>query len=369
MIRLFIQSVYPAAYRVGVFSELNKYFDIFVVFETKTGDKRNNKFFIKEFDFNYCFLDEQKGKKKYIRELKKLKEYDYVIAYDYSSKSSMRLILKCILNRMPYLINCDGAILKDDKFLKKFVKIFFISRSIACLANGKSAEEYFKKYGAKSENIYQHKFSSLYKRDILKKPISLEEKDNLKKKLNLNYKKIFISVGSFIYGKGYDILIEAVKQIKNINGVGFIIIGGGEELENYRKKIKEYNINNIEFIDFLPKERLIEYYDCSDIFIFPTRGDIWGLVINEAMSRGLPVISTDKCIAGNELIKNGFNGEVIKTGNVEELQKVINKYCNIDRRSLRTLGIYSLTTIKNYNIESIADSHKEVIELLNRSDK
>ena len=50
----------------------------------------------------------------------------------------------------------------------------------------------------------------------------------------------------------------------------------------------------------------------SDLFVLPTREDIWGLVINEAMSFGLPIITTRKCIAGTELITDGENGYLLE---------------------------------------------------------
>ena len=52
------------------------------------------------------------------------------------------------------------------------------------------------------------------------------------------------------------------------------------------------------------------YYQAADMLVFPTREDIWGLVINEAMANGLPTVSTDKCVAALEMIKQGENGRM-----------------------------------------------------------
>ena len=65
------------------------------------------------------------------------------------------------------------------------------------------------------------------------------------------------------------------------------------------------------FIDFLQTSELKQYYKLSDIFVLPTKYDVWGLVVNEAMSQGLPVISTSACVAAIELVSNGYNGYVI----------------------------------------------------------
>lgn len=359
--KIFIQTLYPAPYRVGLFNLLNKYVDLFVVFEKAEGDKRNKEWFDKNIKFNSIILDGNKNNKKYKEVLKNIKNYDYIIAYEYSTFKSMKLMHKCIKNRIPYLINCDGAISKNN-IIKDKVKTFFIKRATACLANGKSAKEYFLKYGAKEKNIYFHNFSSLYEKDIRKDIKNRKEKIELRKRLNLPYEILYISVGNFLYGKGYDLLIEAVNKLKKDNSVGFIIIGGGEKEQEYIQKIKEYGITNIHFEKFKKKDELIQYYDASDIFIFPTRGDVWGLVINEAMARGLPVISTDSCMAALELIEENKNGNIIKTDSIDELVNIINIYNRMDFYKYEEYGKVSLNKIKDYTIENIAKSHLNVLQ-------
>lgn len=61
--------------------------------------------------------------------------------------------------------------------------------------------------------------------------------------------------------------------------------------------------DNIVFVEFKTKEDLIDYYRAADLFVLPTREDIWGLVVNEAMAAGTPVITTTNCGAGMEILK------------------------------------------------------------------
>jgi len=157
--------------------------------------------------------------------------------------------------------------------------------------------------------------------------------------------------------------------MKRENNIGFVIIGGGEKEEEYRKKIEQYGIKNIHFEKFKKKEELIEYYKASDIFIFPTREDIWGLVINEAMATGLPVISTDNCVAAKELIQDSKNGRVIKTESIEELIDAIEEYNKMSASELEKQGKISIDVIKNNIIENIAESHVEVFKRIVKEKK
>ena len=81
--------------------------------------------------------------------------------------------------------------------------------------------------------------------------------------------------------------------------------------KEYINYISEHQLTNVFFFDFMNKELLFKYYQISDLFVLPTREDIWGLVINEAMANGLPIITTDKCVAGKELIND--NGYIISS--------------------------------------------------------
>lgn len=358
MKKVFIQSVYPAPYRVDVFEEISKEFDTFVVFENSCGDSRNKDFFKYNNNLNGIILDNQNSKDIYKKEIKKLQSYDIVLFYDYSSFISIKLIVKCILKKIPYLINCDGTV-EIKKSVKGIIKRFLIKNSAGLLANGKSAEKYFLAYGADKNKIFKHNFSSLHKSDIIKQIPSEKEKKKLKSDLGLDYDRVFFSVGSFIYRKGYDLLLNALLKVNN-DRIGFVIIGGGEEKENYLKFIEDNNLKNIQFLDFMNKEELKKYYDASDVFIFPTREDIWGLVINEAMSRGLPIVSSNKCVAAVELVDRK-NGDIFKSNAVDELAIILNKYFKMSSEKLCKMGHESLKKIQNYTIEDVGKSHIEVI--------
>jgi glycosyltransferase involved in cell wall biosynthesis len=95
--------------------------------------------------------------------------------------------------------------------------------------------------------------------------------------------------------------------------------------------------------------------------VLPTREDIWGLVVNEAMACGLPIITTDRCIAGLELISDGTNGYIVPVEDKKELAKKINAVLS-DENKRRAMGIRSLDTINAYTIESMMDRHINILK-------
>ena len=100
--------------------------------------------------------------------------------------------------------------------------------------------------------------------------------------------------------------------------------------------------------------------------MLPTRQDSWGLVINEAMANALPIITTEKCNAGLELIKNEENGFIVPAGDVKLLAyKIRFLYENNDIRL--NIAINNIEKIKEYTIEKMVNRHLEILDILEKN--
>lgn len=358
MQKILILSTYPAPYRFELFESFTKDFQVDVFFETSVGDNRDERWFLQG---KYYLLEEESGRKKFLEACKNLQSYSLVAFYEYSTKESRKLIAKCKREKVPYAINCDGVILPHKKnFLKDIVKRWLLSSATAYMASGKHAKEYFLRNGADENKIFIHTFSTLRATDILQKPLDSQEKFGLRQKLGLpTDKKIAIAVGRFIPLKRYDYLLKEWKRIDD--NCCLLLIGGGEELEKYKEIIRENGLNNVILEPFHPPVELYEYYKAADALIHPTSYDVWGLVINEGMAKGLPVVVSDTCVAGLELIQDGENGYLFPMGKediaLEKLLKIIS-----DETSLQKMAEESLKTIRDYTIENMAKTHIEIFK-------
>ena len=105
------------------------------------------------------------------------------------------------------------------------------------------------------------------------------------------------------------------------------------------------------------------YYQACDLFVLPTREDIWGLVINEAMANGLPVVTTDRCIAGLELVEDGENGYIVPVEDAEKLH--LRMRAILDNDELREqMQVNNIEKMQNNTMENIVKSHVPVIDAL-----
>ena len=192
------------------------------------------------------------------------------------------------------------------------------------------------------------------KTDILKQAPSYEEKMELRRELGIGEDKVILSIGQFIHRKGYDILLRSAADLEP--GTGIYIIGG-EPTEEYKQLCQDLGLTNVHFLGFMKKEKLVKYYKAADLFVLPTREDIWGLVINEAMAYGLPVVTTDKCVAGLELVEQNVNGCIVP---VEDHQKLASGINRILRGDTQKMGEISLEKVRPYTIENMVKKHLEI---------
>lgn len=361
---LFLTNI-PSPYRVDFFNEIGKRVKLTVLYERKTADDRDDSWMSnKARNFKEIYLE---GKKvgndsslcMSVINFLKDKSYDLIIVGGYSTPTGMISILYMKLKKIPFILNTDGGRIDiNDSLIKRKLKSFFIHSAFAWLSTGKNTTEYLIYYGANKSRIYSYPFSSIKNNSLVREPIKYDIKNNIKNELGITEDKVIIMVGQFIYRKGIDILLNASRDLKDSIGVYIV---GGEPTEEYLKIKERFNLKNVHFVSFISKERLNKYYLASDIFVFPTREDIWGLVINEAMANRLPVITTNKCVAGLELIKDCENGYLIESENHEDLIRKINIL--IKNKELREkIADNNIKRIEGYTIEKMAEKHYQIFE-------
>ena len=357
---LFITNV-PSPYRELFFNELGKNCELTVLYQKMNSTERNTKWKEKkQGNYTSIFLNGIStgvdnafcpGIVKYIN-----RDYDAIIICGISSPTEMLAIEWCKIRKIEFCIEGDGAFVGNDNKIKYYIKRHLIRKAKLCFSTCKEHDKYYMHYGANQSKIVRYRFSSLQEKDILQRVLTAKEKNEIREKLEMREKTVLLSVGQFIHRKGFDVLL---KSVSDFNDLGVYIIGDNPT-EDYIKIINEYDIKNVHFEGFKTKEELKEYYKAADFFVLPTREDIWGLVVNEAMAYGLPVISTDRCNAGLELIKKNYNGYIVKVDNVKVLEETIEKMLN----EYKTMASNSLSVIKDYTIENMAKDHIKLIEIM-----
>lgn len=353
---------YPAPYRVRFFDQLGLDTDLTVVFSDRKEDQthRSQSWFV-ESQGHFHAVQLEKGRFRtrggYLRPdvlpwLKK--SWDIIVVCGYASPTIMLAMAWLRLRGIPFYMEVDGGLIRQDSPLSYRLKRMLVSQARGWLSTSRATTDYLVHYGADPGRVWQYPFTTLSASDIPDRVPTRQEKLALRRELGLTGENILLSIGQFIPRKGFDILLKAAALLDR--GTEIYIVGG-EPTEEYRLMARQLGLENVHFVGFLKKEVLARYYQAADLFVLPTREDIWGLVINEAMAYGLPVVTTDRCVAGLELVEDGVNGYIVPVEDENALAQGIQRVLNGDRQSMMEA---SLEKVQPYTIENMAKAHVEI---------
>lgn len=354
----------PSPYRVDYFNELGKFCELTVLFEAESSTERDEEWKKYRFEnFKGIFL---KGKRintdtafcPGVGAYLKRGVYDFVVVTVLASPTALLAVNTLKRRRIPYFYEGDGGFAGKTTGLKAMLKRYIISDARKCFSTSGEFDRYCTAYGAKQENILRYPFTSIRKEELLTAPLTREQKREWKREFGIEEDCAIVSVGQFIHRKGFDLLLECCRELSERIGVYIV---GGKPTEEYLALRERYGLKQVHFMEFMPRAQLMRFFCAMDIFALLTREDIWGLVINEAMASGLPVISTDRCIAALELIRQGENGFLVETENTAQMKEALQRLA--DSEELREqMSQVAIQCMERYTIENMAAEHMKVFE-------
>ena len=167
---------------------------------------------------------------------------------------------------------------------------------------------------------------------------------------------VFLYVGQLIGRKGVDRLLRACNELRQRGLAGFsvVIAGDGEDRDKLRELATVLDLEKqVHWVGSIPYEELGAYYKSSDVFVFPTLEDIWGLVAVEAMAFGKPVLCS-KYAGSKEMVLPGENGFVFDPEEPGELTKLMARFIE-SPRLIEKMGARSKEIMAPYTPRAAAD--------------
>jgi L-malate glycosyltransferase len=168
-----------------------------------------------------------------------------------------------------------------------------------------------------------------------------------------------IAIGRLVERKGFEFLIRAMARLPE--DIVLYIIGDGPLEASLRAVGNEQNLNGrVRLVGYLPREEVYAYLRSADCFVLPSLHEGLGIVVQEAMYAGLPIVSTSS--GGQvDLIENYRNGILVKPGEVEALALAIRElYANRDLA--RAVALNNRNDIKQYFMSVNAQKYTNLFE-------
>lgn len=293
---IFITNV-PAFYKVNLFNRLTKHCRIKVIFIAKKSKLRNNDFYnyLHEFDSEYIntgsFEDRDKLKT-FIKVYNSIKNNKFAKLIYPGWEIKELLFLSFLVKKENNSIVIESSI-NETKIngYAWLLKKLFVKRMSSAYPCGILQKRILEKIKFKGEITLTHGVGIP---NYIRQPFkySYEKKENL----TLTY----LYVGRLSEEKNLSFLVEIFNERQE----KLIIVGDGPEAYNLKRKAK----SNISFLGYINNKDLKQIYKSADVFVLPSKSEPWGLVIEEALNFGLPIIISNKVGCKDDLVfkKNGL---------------------------------------------------------------
>lgn len=340
----------PTPYRNPVYASLSKMsgINLYVLFCSNSEPNRSWKHL--NLNFNHKFLSLNTStffhfNKNVIKELDLLKP-DVVITSGFTPTMLLAWFWT-LLRRKKHIPFTDGTIdsEKNLSFIHKIVRkvIFWFSKSYLGASN-KSIELY-KAYGIKEQYIF-------------KSVLAVDNKRFNRNDRDKKYDILFS--GQLIKRKNPEFFLNLCKELSfEVPGFKALMMGDGALREKVTSFIKKEGVA-CEYVGFISQETLPDYFKASKIFVFPTLQDPWGLVVNEAMASGLPVITSSFAGCATELVIDNENGYVLDEMDISLWKEKVLKLLN-DSLLYNKFSANALVKVQEFNHRCASEGIKEAI--------
>jgi|LSQX01.3.fsa_nt_gb glycosyltransferase involved in cell wall biosynthesis len=299
----------PAFYKINLFNRVAQSLSVLVIFTHDSSTQRNEDFYHGTRNFHSVSISNMSGFKKSLFLTKLLFKnpncrlllggWDYFlywIAAFLSKKKHNELIIE------------SSYIESKTSGLKGFTKRLFLKRITKAYASGTSQIKLLHNLNFKGE-IIKTKGVGIF--NIVPQPAFSTR----------NCVSDFIYVGRLSPEKNLKFLIQTFNTLPNLR---LNIIGFGPE-EYVLKSIAKSNVN---FYGAIVNSELHKFYQQNDVFILPSLSETWGMVVEEALNNGLPIIVSDKVGCAEEIV-NEKNGLIFKLSEPLSIFEAIQKITDI----------------------------------------
>lgn len=234
------------------------------------------------------------------------------------------------------------------------LKRYFVRSCDAFVVPGKSSFAYLQTFGVSepviftAPNAVDNRFFADQTQKVKRDSAAYRERLGLPK-------RFILFVGRLVPEKGVFDLVQAYAKLEASlrSEVGLVFAGDGASRNELEAKAKQVNPGVICFPGFAQREDLAALYAMAETLVLPTHSDPWGLVVNEAMACGLPVIVSSVAGCSADLVEDGWNGYVVPPRDSDKLNVAINSLVRQPEVKER-MSARSLERIQNYSPEACA---------------
>jgi len=224
------------------------------------------------------------------------------------------------------------------------------------LAIGSLNRDYYLAQGIPDERIFLVPYAVDNDRFRLAAERAAPHRESLRACLGLRPDRpVVLFAGKLIPVKNPGLLIEAMSQLSRGGGAGappyLLLAGDGHLRPDLERRVEDFGLGNqVRFLGFRNQSELPALYDLCDAFVLPSSREPWGLVVNEVMNAGRPVLVSSQVGAGPDLVRDGVNGYRLPPGDAVAWAATLRRIL-ADPERRKAMGRASREIVANWGFE------------------
>lgn len=284
----------------------------------------------------------------------------------WSSRGALEALRWCEARGVPAILMSDSR--EEDSSrnaFSEFLKRRIVSGFSGALVAGSAHRRYALSLGIPGSHVrmgydvvdnYHFESGANYAR---------ENRANCKDRLKL-HNEYFITSARFVEKKNLFFLVSVYKEYRNCGrGVlhDLVILGDGPLRARLEEYVRELELCKfVHFPGFVQYDELPAYYGLAKALIMPSTTDQWGLVVNEAMASGIPVLVSSGCGSAEDLVIEGENGNIFDPWDHDSLLKLLSCYTDKSTYQLQRMGLSSKEIVSEFDPEVFAAHAVDLVE-------
>lgn len=264
----------------------------------------------------------------------------------------------------------EQTLLHERPLVRRMVKqavLPFYFRGAGGLYIGRNNLEWFESHGFTSDRLFFTPYCVDNERLEAQANRLRPRKAELVSSFGLdNGKPVILTVCRLVAKKQVGRLIDAFAAVRTQFPCSLLVVGSGPEETLLRRQAQTLELTDVAFAGFLNQDEVGRAYAAADIFVLPSRiHETFGLVVNEAMNFGLPIVVSDKVGCGVDLVHPGENGFVFDSSSTGQLtNRLLDLLRDQDMR--RRMGERSAQIIAKWNYEAVVKGLLEGVSWASR---
>ncbi len=282
-------------------------------------------------------------------------DFDAVLVHGWGHVTYWLAMAAAFVSGLPVLLRGESNLLRVlppwKQKLKRALLTQLFRRVSGFLTIGRYNAEFYRAYGVGDEQLFLVPYAVDNRFFCTRADELLPRRREIRRELGIPEDRLVVLFcGKLTPAKRPMDLIEAFARVSADVRAALVYVGDGPQRPELESYIERRRLKDVYLMGFRNQTELPRFYALADVFVLPSGFDPWGLVVNEAMCFGLPVVVSDQVGARGDLVTDDVNGAVYPTGDVLALAQVLARILG-DTAFRNAMGLASRDRIEAWSLE------------------